>query len=124
MPCNSKSIVKHLFATIGSLTARGGRITSATSRMKLAGLEAARVGDTVTYPDGSEAVIIYGAGFGTVSAGKPVALVGSSLSNGDKIIETLQPLGFGLDANKPIVGLFGSNYLPPPAIEPGEQNVH
>jgi uncharacterized Zn-binding protein involved in type VI secretion len=46
-----------LFATIGSLTSRGGRITTATGGSSVNGLDIARVGDVVTYPDGGEAVI-------------------------------------------------------------------
>ncbi|QQJ97804.1 hypothetical protein JG536_03780 [Burkholderia ambifaria] len=34
----------HLFATVGALTERGGRVTTATSGLILAGLEVARVG--------------------------------------------------------------------------------
>jgi len=52
----------HLFATIGSLTERGGRVSTATSGLELAGLNVARVGDVVTYDDGSEAAIVDGAG--------------------------------------------------------------
>lgn len=78
--------VLHLFATIGSLTERGGRITKATGRQAIAGLPVARVGDVVTYEDGSDD----GAGFAAVSGDKPIALVGSRLSNGDRIIESLQ----------------------------------
>ena len=48
----------HLFATIGALTERCGRITTATSGLTQAGLEVACVGDAVTHDDGSEAVII------------------------------------------------------------------
>jgi uncharacterized Zn-binding protein involved in type VI secretion len=80
----------HLFATVGSLTKRGGRVTKATSSMSIAGLTMARVGDVVTYEDGSQAVIIDGAGSAMVSSNRPVALVGSHLSNGDRIAESLQ----------------------------------
>jgi len=48
------------YATIGSLTARGGRVTLVTGGATVAGLGLARVGDVVTYPDGSEAVIVDG----------------------------------------------------------------
>ncbi|GAA7758989.1 hypothetical protein HpMS107_15590 [Helicobacter pylori] len=46
--------VPHLFATIDALTDRGGRVTKATSGLTIAGLTVARVGDAVTYRDGSE----------------------------------------------------------------------
>ncbi|NTZ83699.1 hypothetical protein FCJ61_11975 [Burkholderia metallica] len=105
----------HLFATIGSLTERGGRVTSATSGVTLAGLEVARVGDVVTYDDGSEAAIIDGAG-DTHSDGKPFALVGSQLSNGDRIVETLRTSwGLHVPDGQRIPGLFDPTYVPPPA---------
>ena len=81
-PANPEFSIKamYLFATIGALTARGGRVTDATSSVKIAGLTIARVGDVVTYEDGSEAVIADGAGFAAVSGDKPLALVGSHLT--------------------------------------------
>ncbi|UVE63938.1 PAAR domain-containing protein [Burkholderia pyrrocinia] len=103
----------HLFATIGALTERGGRVTAATSGMTLAGLEVARVGDVVTYDDGSEATIIDGAG-NCHSAGKSFALVGSRLSNGDRIIETLRTSwGIHVPEGQSIPGLFDPAYVPP-----------
>lgn len=45
----------------------------------------ARKGDYVTYPDGRTAQIITGAG----ESNSDLALVGSRLSNGDEIINTL-----------------------------------
>jgi uncharacterized Zn-binding protein involved in type VI secretion len=48
------------YATIGSLTARVGRVTLITGGATVAGLGLARVGDVVTYPDGSEAVMWMG----------------------------------------------------------------
>lgn len=60
---DAQQIAKHLFATIGSLTERGGRVTGVTSRATIAGLGLARVGDTETCKDGSKATIIDGAGF-------------------------------------------------------------
>jgi uncharacterized Zn-binding protein involved in type VI secretion len=102
------------FATIGSLTERGGRVTKATSSMSIAGLTMARVGDVVTYEDGSQAVIIDGAGNAMVYCDKPMALVGSHLSNGDRIAESLQR-GRGIVEyhGKPIEGLFDPTYVPP-----------
>ena len=41
----------YLYATIGSLTARGGRVTLVTGGATFAGLGLARVGDVVTYPE-------------------------------------------------------------------------
>jgi uncharacterized Zn-binding protein involved in type VI secretion len=104
----------HLFATIASLTERGGRVTKATGSISIAGLTIARAGDVVTYEDGSQAVIIDGAGVAMVSCDKPVALVGSHLSNGDRIVESLQR-GRGIIEyqGKPIEGLFDPTYVPP-----------
>jgi hypothetical protein len=42
---------EHLFATIGSLTKRGGRVTTASCGLKIAGLSEASVTDVVSYPD-------------------------------------------------------------------------
>ncbi|MFM0499426.1 PAAR domain-containing protein [Paraburkholderia caffeinilytica] len=75
--------IKYLFATIGSLTERGGRVTTAAAGGAYCGLGLASVGDVVTYADGSEAVIVDGAGLMCAIDGRPAALVGSSLSNGD-----------------------------------------
>lgn len=105
----------HLFATIGSLTEQGGRITKATSGLTVTGLVLARVGDVVTYDDGSEAVITDGAGAFAVDDGKPIALVGSRLSNGDRIVETLQrSWGIRTAEHEAIEGLFDPAYVPPP----------
>jgi uncharacterized Zn-binding protein involved in type VI secretion len=112
---NTTNKVMHLFATIGALTERGGRITTATSGLTLIGLAVARVGDVVTYEDGSEAAITDGAGKFAVSDGKPFALVGSGLSNGDRVVQTLQASwGIDLQDAKDIEGLFDPSYVPPP----------
>ncbi|MBN3797654.1 PAAR domain-containing protein [Burkholderia sp. Ac-20392] len=104
----------HLFATIGALTERGGRITEATSDLTVAGLVVARVGDVVTYEDGSEAVIVDGAGEYAICSDKPFALVGSRLSNGDRIVETLQRLsGIHVPVGETAEGLFNEDYAPP-----------
>lgn len=47
-----------LFATIGSRAQRNGRVTKVTSKAEYRGMALARVGDIVTYDDGSEAIII------------------------------------------------------------------
>ncbi|WP_258025727.1 PAAR domain-containing protein [Burkholderia sp. COPS] len=105
----------YLFATVGALTERGGRVTAATSGLTLAGLEVACVGDVVTYDDGSEAAIIDGAG-NNHSGGKPFALVGSRLSNGDRITETLRTSwGMHVRDGQSAAGLFDPTYVPPPA---------
>lgn len=80
-------------ATEGSRSREGGVVVGATSSMsfRIEGaspvtfLKAARVGDRVTYPDGRSAQIVTGAG----DHNGNLALVGSRLSNGDEIIDTL-----------------------------------
>jgi len=114
---NRDPVIKatHWFATIGSLTELGGRVTEASSGLKIAGLAVARVNDVVTYDDGSEAAILDGAGYAAVSGDKPFALVGSRLSNGDRIIESLQHVqGVTEYHGRPIDGLFDPAYVPPP----------
>lgn len=112
---NEHKAPTHLFATVGALTERGGRITTATSGLTLAGLEVACVGDVVTYDDGSVTVIIDGAG-NNHSEGKPFALVGSRLSNGDRITETLRnSCGIHVCEGQSVAGLFDPTYVPPPA---------
>ncbi|HHX4059414.1 MAG: PAAR domain-containing protein [Burkholderia contaminans] len=107
----------HLFATIGALTERGGRVAEATSGLTVAGLIVARVGDVVTYEDGSEAVIVDGAGEYAICSDRPFALVGSRLSNGDRIVETLQRLsGIYVPAGETAAGLFNEDYAPPLAL--------
>jgi uncharacterized Zn-binding protein involved in type VI secretion len=113
------------FATIGSRTERGGRVTRVTTRAEYKGLALARVGDVVTYDDGSEATIIDGAGFAAVWDDKPLALVGSSLSNGDRIIESSQnSWGISIRENKPIPGLFDPTYAPPGSADTSTGGAH
>lgn len=104
-----------LFATIGSLTSRGGRVTTATGGSSVNGLDMARVGDVATYPDGSEAVIMDGVGSALVIDGQAAALVGSILSNGDWITETLQQTcGIAVPVGETIEGLLNADYVPSP----------
>lgn len=110
----------HLFATIGSRTERGGWVAEVAGKTSYRGLTLACVGDVVQYDDGSQAVIIDGAGCAASSAGKPFALVGSRLSNGDVITQTLQDeAGIRVSDGKPIPGLFDPAYVPPPARATG-----
>ncbi|WP_166363812.1 PAAR domain-containing protein [Pseudomonas akapageensis] len=81
------------FASAGSRTRDGGEIQQATSPMEIIldnGQQVcvAQVGDYVVYDDGRKAQIVTGAGFEY----EHLALVGSLLSNGDEIIDTLQGL--------------------------------
>ncbi|SEJ82884.1 PAAR domain-containing protein [Pseudomonas sp. NFR16] len=76
-------------ATQGSQTRDGGVISRASSAVTCTRegvtLRMAQIGDVVSYPDGSTATIITGAGKTRMN----VAVVGSQLSNGDQIINTL-----------------------------------
>ena len=104
----------YLFVTIGSRTERGGHVTRVSTKLEYKGMMLARVGDIVTYDDGSEAVILDGAGFAAAWEDKPFALVGSRLSNGDTITETSQG-GFGITvrSDQPVPGLFDPAYVLP-----------
>jgi uncharacterized Zn-binding protein involved in type VI secretion len=108
----------HWVATIGSTTERGGRILKVSSGAEFNGFRAALVGDTVTYDDGSEAIILDGSGFGATWANRPFALIGSRLSNGDRIATTPQS-AFGITENEgeTIPGLFEPGYVPPYASD-------
>ncbi|WP_343665217.1 PAAR domain-containing protein [Paraburkholderia tropica] len=111
----------HAIATIGARTERGGYVTDATSGLVIRNLRAARVGDIVTYGDGSQAVVIDGAGVLGIDCAKPYAVVGSSLSNGDKITSTPWDdgkSGFFVEEGKTHRGLFDPAFVPAPH-EPG-----
>ena len=78
-------------ATEGSQTRHGGTVQQATSPLEFTldngwKIRAAQKGDLVVYADGSTARILTTAG----EANSNVALVGSRLSNGDEIVNTLQ----------------------------------
>lgn len=104
----------HVFATIGARTERGGCVTSG-SDFRICHLRVACVGDVVTYEDGSQAAIMDGAGAAMVFCGKPVALVGSSLSNGDRIASTVWGgRGIFVEEGKDIEGIFDADWVPPP----------
>lgn len=107
-----KNEMTYLFATMVSLAGRGGRVTRVTTNAEYEGKALARVGDVVKYDDGSQATIIDGAGFAGTWEDKPLALVGSHLSNGDTIIETLQDgLGISVRDSEFIPGLFDPAYI-------------
>jgi uncharacterized Zn-binding protein involved in type VI secretion len=112
----------YLFVTIGSRTKRGGHVTRVSTKAEYRGMALARVGDIVTYYNGSEATIIDGSGFAAAWGDKPFALVGSRLSNGGTITETLQH-GFGITvrSDKPVPGLFDPVYVLPLADAVNEE---
>jgi hypothetical protein len=81
-------------ATEGSQTRGGGVVQQASSSLEVTlnngqKVRVAQKDDCVVYTDGSTAQIVTGAGKGNGH----VALVGSRLSNGDEIINTLQDCG-------------------------------
>jgi uncharacterized Zn-binding protein involved in type VI secretion len=114
----------YLCVTIGSRTGRGGRVTRVTTQAECQGMALARVGDWVTYNDGSEATIIDGARVAAAWDDKPFALVGSRMSNGDTIAETLQDgCGITVRDGEPVPGLFDPGYtLPPDTTANGAEN--
>ncbi|AQG97833.1 hypothetical protein A9R05_02575 [Burkholderia sp. KK1] len=68
----------------------------------------------MTYEDGSEAIIIDGAGAAAVNVDRSVALIGSRLSNGDRIVESLQDrAGLFICHCRIIPGLFDKSYVAP-----------
>jgi len=77
-------------ATVGSKTTRGGEVVTSSTEIRIDGKRVARVGDLVRYPDGTESPIVSGAGYGYVYEGKPLAIVGSHIENGDTIETSLQ----------------------------------
>ncbi|MEG4684937.1 hypothetical protein UXP70_08315 [Enterobacter cloacae] len=88
-------IAAYLIAAEGSLTRNGGKVFSEYNgrQIKLDDgtmLNVSRVGDEVRYPDGTSAKITNGAGN---TPGESIALVGSSLDNGDEIISCPQNAG-------------------------------
>lgn len=80
----SPVLARHAVATLGSRTKLGGTVQTATSATCFNELRAARVGDEVHYPNGTVAHITSGAGFAAIDNGKPIAIVGSHVSNGDE----------------------------------------
>jgi uncharacterized Zn-binding protein involved in type VI secretion len=103
--------MKYNLATLGSKTERGGEVVTATTIATSYDLAVAAVGDLVRYPNGDEAYITSGAGARLNFDGKVVALVGSHISNGDKIIScpVETPVLDEPDDN-PIVGFLDEGY--------------
>lgn len=99
-------------ATENSTTERGGKIV-ATSGISMLGCCVALVGDIVCYPDGSQTKIVSGAGAAMIYRGRPMAVVGSELENGDRING---PTHSGMSIvqyadREPIKGLLDRNYV-------------
>jgi uncharacterized Zn-binding protein involved in type VI secretion len=107
----------YAFATLAARTERGGYVTRATGGLSICGLRVALVGDLVTYGDGSQAAIIDGAGSLFAESGRCVALVGSRLSNGDRIVSAPwdgKKSGLFVRDGAAPAGLFDPSYVPPP----------
>jgi uncharacterized Zn-binding protein involved in type VI secretion len=107
---------RYAFATIGARTGRGGYVTCASSERVIGGLQVALVGDIVSYRDGSEAVVIDGSGSLGSDGDRCFALVGSRLSNGDRIVSTPWDdgeSGLFVGADETAEGLFDPSYIPP-----------
>ncbi|WP_244222721.1 PAAR domain-containing protein [Cupriavidus lacunae] len=96
----------------GAKTVNGGEVVKGSGNQSYDGRPIVRVGDVATYPDGSTAVIMAGAGKACESEGVPVALIGSPLSNGDTIVSSpVTALEFHESADEPILVLFDPAYL-------------
>lgn len=102
-------------ATGASFTERGGKVI-ATSPIYLLEERVALVGDSVRYADGSEARIISGAGVAGMVDDRPIAIVGSELDNGDRIIGPAHnDVTITQYADEPpIEGLLDPAYVPGP----------
>lgn len=88
-----KIVARYPIATIGSRTDRGGEVVLAKHEPHADDFRVACVGDRVRYPDGSESVIVSGAGHASTFADRPIALVGSHIANGDRIVARAQSIG-------------------------------
>jgi hypothetical protein len=81
---------KYLFATISSLTGRGGHVATAPEALAFQGLDIASAGDIGTYRDRNEVVFTDGAGLALVIGDRSAELFGGSPSNGDRITQMLR----------------------------------
>jgi uncharacterized Zn-binding protein involved in type VI secretion len=118
-----KVIARYPLATIGSRTCRGGEVVIAGQGQYVDPYRIACVGDRVRYPDGSESVIISGAGDASTFANKPVALVGSHIANGDYIVSSLQSMGEIVlyEGDAPIPGLLQPSFSTPITAMAGDR---
>ncbi|MDY7576736.1 XRE family transcriptional regulator [Herbaspirillum sp. RTI4] len=109
----------YALATVGSKTLRGGEVVTSSTEMKIGGMSVARVGDLIRYPNGRESAIISGAGYAAVYEGKPLAIVGSHIENGDVIESSPQNdakiIEYADDEATP--GLLEPGYAPPTGKE-------
>jgi uncharacterized Zn-binding protein involved in type VI secretion len=113
-PLPRKVVARYPIATIGSRTSRGGQVVLASNDQVADDYRIACVGDRVRYPDGSESVITSGAGHASTFANRPIALVGSHVANGDRIVTRAQSIGeIVVLEGEPVPGLLEPGYLPP-----------
>lgn len=109
-----KVVARYPIATIGSRTGRGGQVVLGSNEQHADDYRIACVGDRVRYPDGSESVITSGAGHASTFANRPIALVGSHVANGDRIVSRAQSIGeIVVLEGEPVAGLLEPGYLPP-----------
>lgn len=115
VPARRKIMARYPIATIGSHTVQGGKVVVGDNELHLDGFRIACVGDRVRYPDGSESLIVSGAGNASTFGDRPVALVGSHVENGDRIALSRQNMGeiVLFEGDAPIAGLLQPGYLPP-----------
>ena len=108
-------MARYPIATIGSRTIQGGKVVVGDHERHLDGFRIACVGDRVCYPDGSESIIVSGAGNASTFGDRPVALVGSHVENGDRIVLSPQSMGeiVLFEGDAPIAGLLQPGYMPP-----------
>ena len=92
-PPSRRIVARYPIATIGSRTSRGGEVVLGTTHKHADDYWIACVGDRVRYPDGSESEIVSGAGHASTFANRPIALVGSHVANGDRIVSRAQSIG-------------------------------
>jgi len=83
MPEQQKNQTTYLFATIGARTGRGGYASRELTSAEYKGKAFARVGEIDAYDDGRQTTIIDGAAYAATWEVKPLALIGSRLSNGE-----------------------------------------
>ena len=109
-----KIVARYPIATIGSRTDRGGEVVLAGSDPHRDEFRVACVGDRVRYPDGSESEIVSGAGHASTFADRPIALVGSHVANGDRIVARAQSIGeIVVVEGESIPGLLEPGYMLP-----------
>jgi uncharacterized Zn-binding protein involved in type VI secretion len=115
VPARRKVMARYPIATVGSHTEQGGKVVVAENELHLDRFRIACVGDRVRYPDGSESIIVSGAGNASTFGDRPVALVGSHVENGDRIALSRQNMGeiVLFEGDAPIAGLLQPGYMPP-----------